>query len=538
MRRFVFVILLFSLCITPLAQASDFEMLLKSGENYLYSWRVSQASKVADKALEVARSADDKAHAYYLKSRVEFYKGNYKEAKEFGKEAHMLLSTDKEIGSFLDHILKVAEIGEKFKEVKTEHFMIRYSHPKDSILAEYAEDVLEKVYYEIGLDLGTYPREPVIVEIYPDLQSFTLASTLSLKDIKITGVVGICKFNRIMIVSPRLLPQGYTWFDTLAHEYTHYLTFLRSENTVPVWLHEGIAKFHEKRWKEKKRNVINPFYETLLARAIKENSLVPIEKMHPSLGKLSSAHEAQLAFAQVGTIVDFLVKKWGSDALLNLLDTMREKKDYKVAVKEVTKTDFSRFYSAWIKDLKSRNLKERIPQVKVRELRFDGNKEKSKDRSEDLLELEDTRSRNYTRLGDMLRARGRLRAATYEYEKALHFDPISPVILNRLASTQITSGEYDKAEEKLMPLLEFYPEYIDTYINLGRIYLEKGNLKKAEVAYREAISINPFNPEIHIALISIYQKLGLPDLEEKEKKVLSILIKEDANIKPQTNTNE
>jgi Flp pilus assembly protein TadD len=60
--------------------------------------------------------------------------------------------------------------------------------------------------------------------------------------------------------------------------------------------------------------------------------------------------------------------------------------------------------------------------------------------------------------------------------------------------------------------------------------LEKGNLNKAEEAYTQAISINPFNPEIHMALISIYKKLGRTDLEEFEKKVLNTLLEEDINI--------
>jgi len=260
--------------------------------------------------------------------------------------------------------------------------------------------------------------------------------------------------------------------------------------------------------------------------------------MHPSLAKLGSAYEAQLAFAQVGTIVDFLVKKWGPSSLGNLLNTMREKNDYKIAIREITKTTFPDFYNSWVKDLRSRNLKERIPGVKVKELRFKQDGAKSEDESKDLVDLDNIRARDYTRLGDMLKARGRLRAATYEYEKALHFDPVSPIILNRLASTQIAYGKYDKAKEKLTPLLELYPEYIDTYINLGRIYLEKGNLNKAEETYRKAISINPFNPEIHTALIPIYERLGLPDSEESEKKVLSILLEEDVKIKPRIDTNE
>jgi tetratricopeptide (TPR) repeat protein len=512
-----------------LAEESHFDLELQRGKQHLASWQVSQASQAAERIFKLAESPEDRAQSYFFESQVEFHKSNYIRARELGEKARALLPLEEEIQRFLDYVSRVAKNAERFKEVKTEHFMIRYAHSKDSILLDYAEGVLERVYYEIGLDLESYPSEPVVVEIYPDAESFTLASTLSEQDIMTTGVVGICKFNRIMILSPRLLPQGYMWLDTLAHEYAHYLIFLKSANTVPVWLHEGIAKFEEKRWKEKRGSVMNPFYETLLAKALKENNLVPIEKMHPSLGKLSSAYEAQLAFAQVGTIVDFLVKKWGNTSLVNLLNSMREKKDYTVAIREITKRNFADFYDSWVTYLRSKNLRERIPQIKVKELKIEKGTAKSKDPSADLLELDDARAKNYTRLGDMLRSRGRLRAASYEYEKALDFDPLSPIILNRLASTLSAYGEYDKAREKLTPVVELHPEYIESYTNLGKIHWEKGNFNKAKEAYTQAVSINPFNPEIHAALISIYKKLGQPDLEESEKKILSTLLKEDTN---------
>ncbi|MGH7890554.1 MAG: tetratricopeptide repeat protein, partial [Thermodesulfobacteriota bacterium] len=97
-------------------------------------------------------------------------------------------------------------------------------------------------------------------------------------------------------------------------------------------------------------------------------------------------------------------------------------------------------------------------------------------------------------------------------------------------STLSDYGEYDRAKEKLTPLLELHPDYVDNYTNLGRIYYEKGNLNKAEEAYKQAISINPFDPAIHLALIAIYNKLGQTELEEKEKKILAILVENEPNI--------
>ena len=520
------IIPLFALSVNATANPSGTEQAIKKGEDYLNAWQISMASDVADSVLNQTPSDDDKTQAYYYKSLVEYYKGNYAEALEYGKRVGMPRKTTNETLSALDYLLKVSEFGLKFKEVSTKHFKIRYIHPKDKILISYAEAVLEKVYYEVGLDIDYYPKEPVVIEIYPDLTSFTDASTLSETDIKTTGVVGICKFNRIMILSPRLLPKGFSWFDTLTHEYTHYLVFVKSHNKTPVWIHEGIAKFEEKRWNNKAGDVITPLYETLLALALRDNKLVPIEKMHPSFGKLETAYEAQLAFAQSGSMIEYLVNNWGNEAIVSLLYNLRKTDDYKLSIKMVTDKEFDSFYHSWVRHLKSEKLSVKIPDIQVRELRFTESGS-SQDGSEDLINIDDIKAREYSRLGDMLRTRGRLKAAAYEYEKATHFEPISPVVLNRLTAVKTDLGQYDDAEQLLRPIVELYPDFVDTHLNLGRIYFSKGNFEKAEQELKIALSINPFDPKIHSALISVYESQGISEPIEKEKAILKILLEQE-----------
>lgn len=509
----------------------DLGSLLRKGETDIRKWDISGASGKADEAVRLAETDKEKHGAYYLKAVTEYYKGNYGAAFEYAEKA---LGADpsrekNEEDGFMEFIKHSVRRKPEFKEVKSEHFTIRYSHPKDYIIAEYGKDVLEKSRFEIGLDLEEYPGDPVIVEIYPDLESFTVASTLPPENVEKTGVVGICKFNRIMILSPRLLPKGYSWSDTLAHEYTHYLIFLKSENTVPVWLHEGIAKYEESRWREEKRNVLTPFYETILAQALKKDGLVPIEKMHPSLALLDSAREAQLAFAQAGTSVGFLVDKWGNEGLVRLLEAMKERDDYEAALADVTGLDFDTFYGSWEKYLREKDLTEKIPGVKVKGIKISSKDGEKSDGSEDLVDIDNGKARGHTRLGDLLGARGRLRSASYEYEKALGFDPGSPLISTRLASALHGSGETDRALGVLDPLIEFYPENVDIHLVLGRIYLERGNLGRAEESYLTAVSINPFDPEVHTALAAIYEKEGRKEEAVRERKVLDILTQKDAD---------
>ena len=73
---------------------------------------------------------------------------------------------------------------------------------------------------------------------HPALQHFRYRfnweDALTEEEIKTSGTIALCKYNRLMITSPRDLVYGYGWADTVAHELIHLLINRRSRNTVPI----------------------------------------------------------------------------------------------------------------------------------------------------------------------------------------------------------------------------------------------------------------------------------------------------------------
>src|SRR5690606_21850179 len=127
-------------------------------------------------------------------------------------------------------------------------------------------------------------------------------STLTVQEIETSGTIALCKFNRLMVTSPKALARGYSWLDTLAHELIHLVISEKSKNTVPIWLHEGLAKYSESLWRDGVPGLaLDPASENLLASAVKKNDLVTFEQMHPSMAKLPSQEKTALAFAEVFT---------------------------------------------------------------------------------------------------------------------------------------------------------------------------------------------------------------------------------------------
>ena len=62
-----------------------------------------------------------------------------------------------------------------------------------------------------------------------------------------------------------------------------------------------------------------------------------------------------------------------------------------------------------------------------------------------------------------------------------------------------------------------------THVHLGRIYLARKDWKQAKAAYTEALAVDPFDPEIHLALTYVHAKLGEGLLEERTRKATALL---------------
>src|SRR5256885_17065872 len=99
------------------------------------------------------------------------------------------------------------------------------------------------------MDQGFSPRARNGVEVYESAQALARVSPLTVAEIKASGTIALCKYNRLMITTPRALIRGYPWIDTLSHEFVHYLVTKKGRGNVPIWLQEGLAKFLETRWR-------------------------------------------------------------------------------------------------------------------------------------------------------------------------------------------------------------------------------------------------------------------------------------------------
>ncbi|HLL23320.1 MAG TPA: hypothetical protein VK427_14380, partial [Kofleriaceae bacterium] len=326
-------------------------------------------------------------------------------------------------------------------------------------------------------------------------------SPLTEQDIETTGTIALSKYNKLMVVSPRATIFGYPWMDTLAHEYTHLLVARLSNDSVPVWLQEGLARFEQTRWRTTPEIKLSATEQSLLAAALKKGRLITFDEMHPSMAKLPSQEAAALAYAEVYTLVGCLHAKVGYKGIRDAIALQRDGKSARRAVAEVLGMAWPAVEKAWHGYLKTSDRATAARPGKP--IKFGkGGKE-----SENVgLEQVSARARKHARLGGMLRARGMLEAAVEEYEKALGASTSEPFVAGKLARTLVELGKHERAIELATPLAAADAHDAVAAVTLGIARGARHEWPQAIAAYEQALRVSPFDPTVRCGLAEAYSQ--------------------------------
>lgn len=511
------------------AAAQLFEQRLAEAEEALSAWDMPKARALAE-SLRGERPQDPRS--LFLLGRVLLHQGEYDAAAALLREAG---APDGE-GGFLNVAVETARITRNFEQRESEHFVFRYPPGKDEILAAWALETLEAARERIGRIVGYLPEnEKILVEVVEDADQLSRVSTLSLEAIKTTGTIAVCKFNKLMITSPKALLRGYDWRDTLAHEYVHLVVTRKTRNRAPIWLHEGIAKFLETAWRGEPGLALELPSEALLRDAVRANQLIAFEQMHPSIALLPTARDAALAFAEVFAAIEYLhgLSPTAIERILSHLGSGMSDRD---AVAKVYGKPFAIFEQSWREYLKRRKYPEATASVVLLEKHFadevaeDGAGTEEKKRFRNLTELSEFReiadpeARRAAHLGELLRARGKFAAAAAKYQEAVERAGAQfPNLANKYALALLELQETEKALSVLEATRAHFPNDVFTNLNLARAKMQQGRLREAEPFLLAAVSVNPFNPEVHGRLLAVAKEKGDAELLQRSARALALL---------------
>jgi tetratricopeptide (TPR) repeat protein len=414
------------------------------------------------------------------------------------------------------------EVTQGWRQAESENFVVRYPPGKEEVLVPYLLETLEAERAALAKDLGPIPAGKVTVEVVEGTRALARLSTLTEEEIKTSGTIAICKFNKMMITSPKALLHGYEWQDTAAHEYVHHVVTRLTGNGAPIWLHEGIARWHESRWRGPGGEILTPWSAALLRDAARRNQLVTFAQMHPSMAKLPSQEKAALAFAEVAVAVEYLKRKGGPDAVRRVLAGVAGGRTAEQAVADALGVPYATFLEDWRRYLAERPLPvggER----ELRRLRFQGDPKHGGSWSE-WSEIPEERARRHARLGEIFRERGRWEPARQEFVRAARTGGAGSVVLaGRLAQASMRTGHDDDAEKALAAALRTHPESASLHVQMGRLQLKRRQWAEARQSLLLANRVDPFDPEIHLGLSHAARELGDEPTASRERRFADIL---------------
>ncbi|MBN1337282.1 MAG: tetratricopeptide repeat protein [Deltaproteobacteria bacterium] len=460
--------------------------------------------------------------ALVLAAQVAFHQGRTVEAaRRLDAAAAAMDTVPRGLEDLVALYRNTAEATAEFEERIRNGVCIRWAPGPDAILLEEAFGVLSSARARLRPIFGELPPDPVLVEIYPSGRRFRLATGFGLEPDEGGGVVGLSRWARILLVSPRSVARGYAWKDSLVHEYVHQIVSWVSTDRAPVWLQEGIARYLERCWRQVPDASLSPYEQSLVALALGQDDLVTFEEIHPSIAFLPTTERKALAYAQVKILVATAVGRGGEAVLRSTLQAVRSGGDAAEALASAAGyASFEALFEDSLVALRAMDLVQR--RLEAPQVVFEGEgDEYATDpllaRRRDLAEA--------ARLGALLLEAGRPRAALVEYARAHPSDePPSPLVAAGIARCRHGLGDPAGALAVLRGSVADYPEFADTWKAIADLERASGHVAEALAACRAAADVDPFDPQVQDCIADLGRKLGHYELADAAARARRILV--------------
>lgn len=174
----------------------------------------------------------------------------------------------------------------------------------EASLAPFLQDAVDR----LAKNYGFVPAKPLQVEIFPDVQAFSVR-TVGLPRL---GAHAVCFGHLVTSRSPAAEP--FNWKMVLYHELSHVFHIQATDGRVPRWLTEGLAMM-EAAW-------LDPRYKQHDDRRawdrLQDGKLAKLEKFNLAFSQARSMQDILDAYDQAMREVDFLAQRYGADKVRKL----------------------------------------------------------------------------------------------------------------------------------------------------------------------------------------------------------------------------
>src|SRR6266851_915015 len=285
--------------------------------------RTGNAAQALPFAQRAVRAAPQSPDAYTMLGYAQFASDRTKEAVASWKHS-LELRPDSAVQQFLAKAQREEHVETDFAQRESSHFVLHYEgkQTSDTFRGQIVA-ALESDYDDLARDLGTPPRDNILVTLYTEQAFFDVTHAPSwsgaLNDGKLR--IPISGLNSVTPELARVLKHE------LAHSFINYL----SGGRCPPWLHEGIAQLLEP------KSLGGDGHQ--LARLFKLQHNIPLNVLEGSFMRFSGV-EAYVAYAESLAAVSYINDSYGLGDIQRLLQLLSQGSSTEAALRATIHSDY------------------------------------------------------------------------------------------------------------------------------------------------------------------------------------------------------
>lgn len=384
--------------------------------------------------------------------------------------------------------LDLLDAMKDYRETRRDVFLIKADAKESDVVSGYAASLLEEAAAKLTTKYRFKPQGPITVELFPNHEDFAVR-TLGIPGL---GALGVCFGQVVALDSPSARETGeFNWGSTLWHEYTHVITLQMTDYRIPRWFSEGLSVYEERGARPGWGDDWNP----MVLQALGTGRWFKIADLDAGFQRPRTPQDVPIAYFQASKVCDFIIDRFGFEAILRMLTLYREKAKTADILRQVLKlneSDFDREFMAYVEN-KARPLQEA--------LKTEANLVASltKEDALKLLATQDTFAL-HLRAGNLLLADDETEEAARHFKRAIELFPYYTAEGNPyelLAGLLEKKGDTAQAADILDALVRHDEKNLNALKGLVRLRLARNERARALEGLRLSFYVSPFDYAAH-----------------------------------------
>jgi tetratricopeptide (TPR) repeat protein len=294
----------------------------------------SQALSYAQRAVSASPNSPD---AYTVLGYAQQASDHTRDAVASWKHS-LELRPDPAVQQYLAKAQREQTVETDFAQRESGHFVLHYEGKQTSeAFREQITAALESDYDDLARDLGTPPRDNILVTLYTEQAFFDVTRAPSWSGALNDGKLRI-PISGLNSMTPELAR-------VLKHELAHSFINQISAGRCPPWLHEGIAQLLEP------KSLGSDGRQ--LAQLFKAQRNIPLNVLEGSFLRFSGT-EAYLAYAESLAAVSYINESYGMGDIQRILQLLSQGSSTEAALRATIHSDYGQLESEVAKYLRDK----------------------------------------------------------------------------------------------------------------------------------------------------------------------------------------